>query len=70
MKKLVSLTYPQKSILLTERFYKNASINNICGTAIIDSVLDFDALNNAIKIGSGNANEHHYGVVDVIEPQQ
>ena len=49
MKKLVSLTYPQKSILLTERFYKEASINNICGTAIIDSVLDFDALKQAIK---------------------
>ena len=50
MKKLVSLTYPQKSILLTEKFYKNTSINNICGTAIIDSVLDFDALKKAIKI--------------------
>ena len=50
MKKLVSLTYPQKSILLTEKFYKNASMNNICGTAIIDSVLDFDALKQAIKV--------------------
>ena len=49
MKKLVSLTYPQKSILLTEKFYKNTSVNNICGTAIIDSVLDFDALKQAIE---------------------
>ena len=46
MKKLVNLTYPQKAILLTEQFYKNTAVNNICGTAIIDSVLDFDALNN------------------------
>ena len=50
MKKLVNLTYPQKAILLTEQFYKNTAVNNICGTAIIDSVLDFDALNKAINI--------------------
>ena len=50
MKKLVNLTYPQKAILLTENFYKNTAVNNICGTAIIDSVLDFDALNQAINI--------------------
>ena len=49
MKKLVNLTYPQKAILLTEQFYKNTAVNNICGTAIIDSVLDFDALNQAIN---------------------
>ena len=49
MKKLVNLTYPQKAILLTENFYKNTAVNNICGTAIIDSVLDFDALNQAIN---------------------
>ena len=54
MKKLVNLTYPQKSILLTEKFYKNASINNICGTAIIDSVLDFDALKQAINVVISN----------------
>ena len=50
MKKLVNLTYPQKAILLTEQFYKNTAVNNICGTAIIDSVLDFCALNKAINI--------------------
>ena len=50
MKKLVNLTYPQKAILLTENFYKNTAVNNICGTAIIDSALDFDALNQAINI--------------------
>ena len=49
MKKLVSLTYPQKSILLTEKFYKNTTVNNICGTAFIDSVLDFDAFKQAIE---------------------
>lgn len=50
MKKLVNLTYPQKSILLTEQFYKNTTVNNICGTAIIDNVLDFDILNQAINV--------------------
>ena len=50
MKNLVNLTYPQKAILLTEKFYKNTAVNNICGTAIIDSVLDFDVLNQAINI--------------------
>ena len=49
MKKYINLTYPQKSILLTENFYKNTSVNNICGTAIIDNILDFDKLKKAIN---------------------
>lgn len=49
MRKFVNLTYPQKSIMLTEKFFKNTTVNNICGTAIIDSVLDFDVLKKAIK---------------------
>ncbi len=49
-KELFSLTNPQKSILLTEEFYKGSNINNICGTAIIDDVLNFDLLKKAISI--------------------
>lgn len=48
--KLYNLTNPQKSILLTEEFYKGSNINNICGTAIIDDVLDFDLLKKAMHI--------------------
>lgn len=50
MKKLYNLTYPQKSILLTEHFYKNTSINNICGTALINANLDFNVLKKAINL--------------------
>ena len=49
MKNLYNLTYPQKSILLTEHFYKDTSINNICGTAIINADLDFNVLKKAIN---------------------
>lgn len=48
--KLYSLTNPQKSILLTEEFYKGSNINNICGTAIVDDILDFDLLKKAINL--------------------
>ena len=34
-KKIYELTEPQKSIWVTEQFYKGSTINNICGTAII-----------------------------------
>lgn len=48
-----NLSNPQKSILLTEQYYANTNINNICGTAIINEKLDFNllekALNNLIK---------------------
>lgn len=47
---LYDLTNPQKSILLTEEFYKGSNINNICGTAIVDDVLNFDLLKKAINI--------------------
>lgn len=49
MKKLFDLTYPQKSILLTERFYKNTPVNNICGTAIINEEVNFEALKKAVN---------------------
>ncbi len=49
MKKLFDLTYPQKSILLTEQFFKNMPVNNICGTAIINEEINFDNLKKAIN---------------------
>ena len=49
MEKKYNLTYPEQSIYLTEQFYKNTNVNNICGTAIIDSKLDFEALKKAIN---------------------
>lgn len=49
-KKFYELTNPQKSILLTEQFYDNTSINNICGTAIMNAKLDFSLLEQAINL--------------------
>ena len=49
MNKKYSLTYPQQSIYLTEQFYKNTNVNNICGTAIVEAKLDFDILKKAIN---------------------
>jgi len=50
MKKLVDLTYPQKSILITEKFYQKTTVNNICGTAIISKKLNFKVLEEAINV--------------------
>ena len=41
MKKYFDLTFPQKSILLVENFYKNTNINNICGHVTIKNRVDF-----------------------------
>lgn len=49
-KKIYNLTEPQKSILFTEQFYKGSTINNICGTAIINIALDFKVLEKTINI--------------------
>ncbi len=47
---LYDLTNPQKSIWLTEQFYKGSTINNLCGTVSISEVIDFTKLNEAINI--------------------
>ena len=44
------LTSSQKSIWVTEQYYKGSSINNICGTAVIEEKLDFKKLEEAIKV--------------------
>ena len=49
-KTFYDLTNPQKSIFLTEQYYSNTNVNNICGTAIIKNKLNFDLLEKAINI--------------------
>ena len=43
------LTTPQKSIYLTEEYYKNTNINNIAGTMVINVPIDFDKFILAFK---------------------
>ena len=47
---LEELTNAQKSIWVTEQYYKGSSVNNICGTAIIKEKVDFEKLEKSIKI--------------------
>ena len=49
-KKFYELTAPQKSIWLTEQYYKNTNINNICGTLFFKEEIDLDILERALKI--------------------
>lgn len=49
-KKIYNLTNQQKSILITEQFYKGSSINNICGTATINQKVNFKLLKKAIQL--------------------
>lgn len=48
-KNFYNLSNPQKALLLTEQYYQGSNINNICGTAIIDNILDFKILEKAIN---------------------
>ena len=48
-KKLYALTNPQKSIYLTEEYYKGTNINNIAGTLTINQPVQFEKLTLAIK---------------------
>lgn len=49
-KSMYSLTNPQKSIWLTEQFYKGTSIENISGTATILEKVDFKKFEKAINL--------------------
>ena len=49
-KKFYNLSNPQKSILLTEKYYEGSNINNLCGTAIVSEILDFNLLEKAINM--------------------
>lgn len=48
-KQTYELTNPQKSIWLTEQFYKGTSVNNICGTVNVTEKLNFDVLKDALN---------------------
>ena len=48
--KFYNLTNPQKSIWVTEEYFKGSAINNICGTALIKEKVNFDLLKKAINI--------------------
>ena len=50
---MYELTNPQKSIWLTEQYFQNTTINNICVSSIIDENLDF----NLLKKSEQNLNE-------------
>ena len=50
MKELYDLTNPQKSIWVTEEFYKGTSIENIVGIAKFSEAVDFDKLKESINI--------------------
>ena len=45
-----NLTNAQKSIWVTEQYYKGSSINNIWGTAVIQEKVDFEKLKESIQI--------------------
>ena len=44
------LTAPQKSIWLTEQYYKNTNINNLCGTFYSNEEIDFELLKQSLNI--------------------
>ena len=46
--KKYGLTNPQKNIYLLENFYKGTQINNVCGTCIFHSVLNFELLKQSL----------------------
>ena len=48
-KELYDLTAPQKSIWLTEQYYKNTNINNVCGVFLSPLQLDFSILEKVLK---------------------
>lgn len=49
-KEYYELTAPQKSIWLTEQYYKNTNINNLCGTFYINEKIDFELLKQSLNI--------------------
>ena len=47
---MYELTNPQKSIWLTEQYFQDTTINNICGSLIIKQNTDLNLLNTAINL--------------------
>ena len=50
MNKYYELSAPQKAIWLTEQYYKNTNVNNVCGTFFSTESLDYDLLKKSINI--------------------
>ena len=50
MNKYYELSAPQKAIWLTEQYYKNTNVNNVCGTFYSNEKLDFDLLQKSLNI--------------------
>ena len=48
--KYYELTAPQKAIWLTEKYYENTNINNVCGTFYSTEKIDFDLLKKSLNI--------------------
>ena len=48
--KTYELTNPQKSIWLSEQYYKGTNINNICGVLSIHENVNFDILEKALNL--------------------
>ena len=48
--KMEELTNSQKSIWVTEQYYKGSTVNSICGTAVIEEKVDFEKLKKSIQI--------------------
>lgn len=48
-KNFYELTNPQKSIWLTEQYYKGTSIGNLCGYILIKEKVDFDILYKSVQ---------------------
>lgn len=49
MEEIYELTNPQKSIYLTEQYFQNTTINNICGSVLIRQKVNLKLLNTAIN---------------------
>ena len=49
MEEIYELTNPQKSIYLTEQYFQNTTINNICGSVLIRQKVNLKILNTAIN---------------------
>ena len=50
IERLKELTSSQKSIWFTEQYYKGSSVNNICGSAVIEEQIDFEKMKKSIEI--------------------
>ena len=49
-KELFELTNPQKNIWNTELYFSDTNVNNLCVSAILNEVVNFDVLKKAINI--------------------